>query len=219
MRIVTLIITLLLAIATTMATQLFKPLFAAEGTSVITAKENGTTTGGKKYTVKLPTDLSIAQVTILNFAYDVAKKDGIKNPEYLQGLLMQESRAGGVASFRVAGHTLGNKPDDLYFGIGQIKLKAAQDVMKAYPELWSYLQTKTDHELQARLILDDQFNVRVASKYLLLMGVNNDSNLGITAYNVGAGGVKLVDAGSHDYTERVKRYAASSAFKQLRGTP
>jgi hypothetical protein len=186
----------------------FEPMFERHGTAVIAAKD-GEVKGGKKYTVVLPKDLSMAQMALLNFAYEVAVQDGIKHPEYLQGLLMQESMAGAMKSFRVAGQELGNKADDLYFGVAQIKLKAAKDVMNRWPELWSYLQTKTDHELMAKLILDDKFNVRVGSKYLLLMGINESGDKGIAAYNQGPGGVaQIEDPSKFHYTAKVKQYAS-----------
>lgn len=182
-----------------------KPNFMQNGSAVIYAMSGDGRNGGKPFTHKLPSNLTDKQFTLLNFAYDIAKEDNYKNPQYLQGIIMQESRAGQIRDYRVAGLT--NKPGDRYFGIGQIKLTAAKAVMNQYPEMWDYLDTKTDEELQARLILDDEFNIRVASKYALIVGINKDPAYGITAYNRGPGGVKEVNIDQHDYTIKVKQFS------------
>jgi hypothetical protein len=186
---------------------IMRPLITQNGTSVIAASDPDVK-GGKKFTTLLPKDLTLQQLSLLNFARQVAIEDGFKHPEYLQGMIMQESLAGEMKSFRVAGHELGNKMTDLYYGVTQIKLAAAKDVLKRWPELWEFVQTKTEQELVARLILDDHFNIRVGSKYLLLMGINSDKDRGITAYNRGPGGVNDVnDPSSFYYTTKVKQYA------------
>jgi hypothetical protein len=157
------------------------------------------------------------QKQLLTFAYDVAKNDGHKKPEYLQGVLLQESGAGASSKFRVAGDPV--KKENRYFGVAQIKLAAALDVMKNFPELWSFLQTKTHDELQAKLILDDEFNIRIASKYLLLMGINKSAHFAITAYNKGIGGAMLVENVSLDpYTQGVLSFASSHIVKKINKT-
>jgi len=167
--------------------------------------------GSKPISIKLPDTLTKKQYEMLNFAYDVAKSDGYKEPKYLQGIIMQESKAGSMNSFRVAGLTnaIGNR----YFGIGQIKLAAAKAVMSRFPEMWKHLDTKTDEELQARLIVDDQFNVRVASKYALIMGINENPTRALTAYNVGPGSVQTVNTSTHAYTQKVKAYSSQLALR------
>lgn len=182
-----------------------EPILAQNGTAVISTMSSDNKNGGNPITVKLPTNLTQKQFEMLNFAYEVAQSDGFKEPKYLQGIIMQESKAGSMNSFRVAGLTnaIGNR----YFGIGQIKLQAAKAVMSRFPEMWKFLDTRTDEELQARLIVDDHFNVRVASKYAIIMGINENPTKAITAYNLGAGGAMGVDAASHDYTVKVKQHA------------
>lgn len=185
--------------------KLLEPSLAKNGTAVISSMSSDNKNGSKPISIKLPDNLTKKQFEMLNFAYDVAKSDGFKEPKYLQGIIMQESKAGSMNSFRVAGLTnaIGNR----YFGIGQIKLAAAKAVMSRFPDMWKHLDTKTDEELQARLIIDDQFNVRVASKYALIMGINENPAKAITAYNVGPGGAQTVDASSHAYTTQVKGHA------------
>src|ERR1017187_377171 len=141
------------------------PLITQNGTSVIYAMTPDGKNGNKPFTVKLSKELNNKQHELLNFAFDVAKSDGIMHPQYLQGILMQESKGCDMKNFRVAGLT--NRVGDRYFGCGQVKLAAAKAVMGRYPEMWKFLESQTDEELQARLILDDKFNIRVSSKYAL----------------------------------------------------
>jgi hypothetical protein len=99
------------------------PIIHSKGTSVIYSMTNDGKQGNKPGTVVVPDDLSSKQQHLLNFAYDVAKQDGFLHPAFLQGILMQETRACSVKNYRVAGLT--NKQGDRYFGCGQIKLAAA----------------------------------------------------------------------------------------------
>jgi hypothetical protein len=190
-----------------------EPFISQNGTTVIHAMSSDGKLGNKPLTVKITEELSAKQHELLNFAFDVAKSDGIKFPQYLQSILMKESRGCDMKNFRVAGLT--NKVGDRYFGCGQIKLAAAKAVMNSYPDMWKYLESKTDEELQARLILDDRFNIRVASKYAIMMGINENPDRAITAYNVGPGAVKNVDPGTHNYTRSVKEM--SKGFKNVQG--
>jgi len=197
-------ITLSIAFALTALT-LSTPLFS-KGTAVIYSLSPNGTKGNNPYAA-VPKNFTPRQQHLLNFAYETAKADGFKHPAYLQGILMQESRGCKISTnFRVAGLT--NKPNDRYFGCGQVKLAAAKAVLKQYPEMWKYIESGTDEEIQARLILDDEFNIRISSKYLLMMGINNNPNRAITAYNVGPGAVKSVDdMKNFAYTKGVKSFS------------
>jgi len=167
----------------------------ASGQEITTQNDSGDGSG-----------LTQKQIDLLTFARKTAREDGHQYPQYVLGIIMQESKAGDMTEYRVAG--LRNKASDRYFGVSQIKLAAAKDVMKRYPKLWEYLDTKTDEELQARLILDDRFNIRVASKYALLMGMNEHPNRAVLAYNQGIGGAqRYSDPGSHSYVHGVKAWA------------
>jgi hypothetical protein len=181
------------------------------GTSVIYEKPANNVKGGSKVLIKTES-LSQTQLENLQYAREIAIKDGHKSPEILQGLIMQESAAGTVKNFRVSG--LQNSPSDRYFGVAQIKLAAAKDVMATYPELWKGFSSKTAEELQAKLILDDKFNISVASKYLLLMNVNKNLSAGITSYNRGPAGSLGVDHSTFDYTLKVKKYAEKFKYSE-----
>jgi hypothetical protein len=158
--------------------------------NIVLAEKSDVVQGGQA-AVLVPNDLSSSQHAVLNHAYVQAKADGHPNPEIVQGVLLQESKAGGLASYKVAG----NKGDE-YFGLGQLKLGATREVMSAYPALWSKykFQTRTDDELKANLILNPTFNIEITSKYLRILqtryGFKGRELL--NAYNRGPGGVKLV---------------------------
>ncbi len=214
MRLITTSIFALAVAVSAVSWKYVEPIITQNGSTVIAARSADGKNGGKPLSLRVPDNLTVAQHELLNYAYLVAKADGHKNPAYLQGLIMQESLAGGLKEFRVAGLT--NKPGDRYFGIGQIKLAAAKDVMKQYPNLWKKFNTKTDEELQAHLILDDKLNIQIASKYLLMAGVNDNPTRAITVYNQGAGGVQLVDPDTHDYTVKVKNFSSKMKNVQAR---
>lgn len=136
------------------------------------------------------------------YAYQVAAADGHKHPKLLVGVIKVESGAGSHSSYRVV-----KNGSSTFYGVGQLTFQAAKEVMRRFPTLWKALDTRTDEELKARLILDDKFNVQVTSKYLLLMGVNKNPEKGVAAYNVGIGGVEQINYLTHEYTLKVKRAA------------
>lgn len=179
----------------------------AIGNSVIALKTNGVNRGDS-VSIILPDNLSDHQYKILNEAYSQAKKDGHDNPEILQGILLQETRAGGLKQYKVAGHEFGLGAGERYYGVAQIKKSAAKDVLAEYPELKSEynFHTDTDEELIANLIMNDSFNISVASKYLLILKRRyniSDKNL-IAAYNQGPGG--FGNNNGRKYSLLVKRH-------------
>lgn len=180
------------------------------GTSVIAPKP-GKTVGGSNAAILLPEKLTSDQMRVLNFAYKTSKEDGHKHPELLQAILLQETHAGALKSYKVAGQEFGLKTNERYYGLAQIKLGAAKDVLKAYPELKTKydFHTDTDEEIIAHLIMSDEFNIEVASKYLLIISkYNKNENFIIGAYNKGVGGAKSIgdDISNLDYVKKVKAY-------------
>jgi hypothetical protein len=179
--------------------------------SVLAEKSTSTRIGGQ-VAVLIPADLGVTQHQLLNMAYEIAKADGHKNPELVQGILLQESRAGGMTTYKVAG----NKGDE-YYGVGQIKLGATREVMSTWPALWAKykFQTRTDDELKANLILNNQFNIEVTSKYLKLL----QTRYGFTgrqllnAYQQGPGGVHGVGE-DHYYALQVEAKLAEMKAKK-----
>jgi len=160
--------------------------------------------------MEVPRDLSSRQVKLLAMAYEIAKRDGHKHPQLLQGIILQETKAGGMQSYRVAGQEFGLEANRRYYGVAQLKLAAARDVLKRHPELWDEFdfQTRTDEEVIAALIKDDHFNLSVASKYLLVLrghGYNTLAQLAL-AYNQGPTGARRHDPATHSYSVKVMRH-------------
>lgn len=157
----------------------------------IPAKE-GTMGGGMN--VKLPANPTNRQAQLLALAYDTAKRDGHRYPQLLQGIILQESRAGEMKRYKVAGEENGLPVNKRYYGVSQIKLSAARDVLNRFPYMWDrfHFQTRTDEEVIAKLIENDAFNIAVASKYLLILrdaGYTTPHALAI-AYNRGPSGAR-----------------------------
>lgn len=176
--------------------------------NVVLAEKSDVVMDGQAAVV-VPNDLNTSQYQILNKAYAQAKADGHKNPELVQGVLLQESKAGAMASYKVAG----NKGDE-YYGLGQLKVGATRDVMAKWPELWAKykFQTRTDDELKANLILNQAFNIEMTSKYLRLLQITygfTGREL-VNAYNRGPGGVKAINNADFHYAIGVEQKLASA---------
>ena len=209
MKKVIVVLSLLTATALYGAAALFQHIPTSIGTAVIAEKSEGGKVGGQAATL-LPANLSTEQGRLLTKAYEIAKADGHKNPEIVQAILLQETQAGGMKSYRVA-----NAGPEAYFGPMQIKLAAARDVLSKWPDLFLKYKfhTRSDDEIKANLILNDRFNIEVASKYLLVLqrqyGFQGQELM--NAYNRGPGGVKSVDS---DYHYAREASAKLAAYKQ-----
>lgn len=161
----------------------------------------------------LPANLTDRQHRLLNMAYELGKLHGFKNPEVVQAVLLQESKAGGLNSYRVA-----NPGPEAYFGPMQLKLAAAKDVLRRWPYLFATygFHTRSDDEIKANLILNDRFNLEVGTKYLKLL----QTEYGFTgrallnAYNRGPGGVSAVDNDSFHYAIGAERKLAGLKQRQ-----
>jgi len=169
---------------------------------------------GKRDSIKVPDDITREQAELLLYAYMVAKKDGHRDPSVLQGIIWQESRAGGYPGYEVAGDEFGLPVGKRYYGVAQIKVAAARDVFKRFPKDFPEVNWKrtTDEEIIVLLITDKKFNIRVASKYLWMLGHNErkkykrPTNFAITAYNRGIGNARKIDYNKWHYTVAVNRY-------------
>lgn len=148
---------------------------------------------------------------LMQTAYAVGYADGHKDPTLLQAILLQESAAGTMKHHRVV-HPNKNQS---YFGAMQIKLGAAKDVLKKWPEMFDQyaFDTRTDDEIKARLIVDDAFNIAIASKYLVILRdrYGYTGHMLLNAYNRGPGGAKKVDENFHYAVSAQKKL---SAWKQ-----
>ena len=159
--------------------------------TVVIGEKQDKIIGGSTATL-LPPTLTDKQSRLLNMAYTVAKEEGLKHPEIIQSILLQESRAGGLKVYKVA-----NPGPDAYFGLMQIKLGATRDILRQHPALWAKydFHTRTDDEVKANLILNEEFNMRIAVKYVkhLQMQYGFSGRQLLNAYNRGPSGVKAVD--------------------------
>jgi len=167
------------------------------------------------YSLPVPERLEGHQTELLRIAYQTAKDDGLKQPQLLQAILLQESNAGELRSYKVAGQEYGLTTTHRYYGVAQIKLDAAKDVLKHYPDMWEQFgfHTRTDDEVIAKLIENDTFNIAVASKYLLLMtkaGYKSPRALA-AAYNMGPGGAAGVDLATNAYATGVAHHMSKMA--------
>jgi hypothetical protein len=172
------------------------------GTAVISTKTQ--VKGGNKYSLVLPSNLTTKQGELLAYAYTVAKADGHKFPEYYQGLIYQESKAGGMKGYEVAGQEFGLKPMERYYGVPQLKLSAAKDVLKRFPVLGIF---RTDEEIIAKLITDDRWSIRIGSKYLLMLSLGKTPEQSLVAYNRGASGALGIDPSTNHYANSITNYA------------
>lgn len=182
------------------------------GTSVLVSKDGNFDGGGKN--TMLPDNLSDKQHKILNAAYRIAKDDGHKDPTLIQGIILKETLAGGLKSYAVAGHELGLKANERYYGVGQIKVAAAKDVLKEFPELKREFDfhTNTDEEIIAKLIENIEFNLSVVSKYVLILkqryGYKSDAAVA-GAYNQGPQGAKSNIEAAQKYASGVTSHMKS----------
>ena len=153
------------------------------------------------YSVPMPAHPTNKQNMLLAIAYQTAKADGIPHPQILQGIILQESHAGELPAYKVGDLQL--PPNKRSYGVSQIKLEAARAVLKRYPDLWEQFsfQTRTDEEIIAKLIENDEFNIAVASKYLLVLRLSgyNSPHMMAVAYNKGPGGAIGVDYKNDPY--------------------
>lgn len=147
-------------------------------------------------------------MVLMQAAYNTAKNDGHTDPSLVQAVLLQESMAGTLRHHRVVAP---NK-NQVYFGAMQIKLVAAKEVLAKWPSLFDSFSfdTRTDEEIKARLIVDDRFNIAVASKYLIILRdtYGFSGKMLLNAYNRGPFGAKRVDSTFHYGVSAQEKLAA-----------
>lgn len=132
--------------------------------------------------MKVPLNVTAVQLKNLEIAYNVALKDGHKQPELLQAIVFQESKAGLANTLKIS-------VNKFCFGLAQIKLGTAKDVLNVYPELRDrFLRNGSDREIKDALIKNNEFNISVASKYLLMLArYGSGIDFKAAAYNMGPG--------------------------------
>lgn len=134
------------------------------------------------------------QIRLLNLAHHVGmEEDGYEQASLLQSILMQESHAGKYGRIGDVHAELGKRS----YGVMQVKLITAYDVLKSYPELGHF---KTEEGLIIKLVTDDEFNIRIASKHLMMLRKHTKRDAqAVMAYNTG-----LSKALAHWYPEKFR---------------
>lgn len=117
----------------------------------------------------------------------------------LMGICMQETLCGVVRSVGHQTAPVGKRS----YGIMQVKVSATRDVLKRFPELGTF---RTDEEIIAKLLTDDEWNMRIALGYLKILKDRYSLNWKsmLTAYNLGPGGaLSLSNPEEYKYTHKV----------------
>ena len=146
--------------------------------------------------------LTPEQIDLLGMAYSIGYKDGGEaHARLVQAVLLQETIAGLLGRLGHLSAPLGKRS----YGVMQVKVVAARDVLRKHPELGKF---HTDDQLIARLMTDDEFNIRVASAYLKFLRKHKRSDQqALVAYNIGMNAARRVmDAADFKYVQRVERY-------------
>lgn len=167
--------------------------YAANATSAAQAKAQKTSKG--KFWNSLSHHwLTLQQIQLLNLAHHIGmEEDGVEQASLLQGILMQESHAGHYGRIGDVHAEVGKRS----YGVMQVKLITANDVLKNYPEMGNF---KTEESLIIKLVTDDEFNIRIASRHLLMLRRHTQRDAqAIMAYNTG-----LNKALAHWYPEKFR---------------
>lgn len=146
--------------------------------------------------------LNAEQLALLGLAYTVGYQDGGKqHARLVQAVLMEETMAGQLGRLGDLSAPLGKRS----YGVMQVKVAAAQDVLRHRPWLGSFI---SNEQLITRLITDDEFNIRVASAYLNhLRRLTGNDDEALVAYNVGMSGARRVmNAAGFKYVQDIERY-------------
>lgn len=142
----------------------------------------------------------VQKQVVLNYAHQVAKRDG-HHPNLVKGIILQESNAGQDP--KMNSHAS-------YFGVGQIKIVAAKDVLETYPSMQRKYSITSNAVLKDKLKHDPKFNVDVVSKYLEIL--QDRYNLRgirlVEGYNKGPNAVK--HAQHFPYAKAIQRKLAEN---------
>ena len=148
--------------------------------------------------------LTPEQIDLLGMAYSIGYQDGGEaHARLVQAVLLQETIAGLLGRLGHLSAPLGKRS----YGVMQVKVVAARDVLRLHPELGKF---HTDDQLITRLITDDEFNIRVGSAYLKFLRRHKHSDQqALVAYNIGMNAARRVmDAADFKYVQKVERYMA-----------
>jgi len=145
--------------------------------------------------------LSPEQYKLLELAHEVGLEDGDEQfAETLQAVLLQETIAGQLGRIGHMTAPVGKRS----YGVMQVKVSAARDVLRKHTEMGRF---HSDEELIVALMTDDEFNIRVASKFLKHLQENTKSvAASLVAYNIGLrASRKIVKPNQFKYVVRTQR--------------
>lgn len=145
--------------------------------------------------------LTDEQTQLLHSAYEIGFEDGgHEHAEILQAVLLQETIAGQLGRIGHMTARVGKRS----YGVMQVKVSAARDVLKKHKHFGRF---RSDEELIVALMTDDEFNMRIASKFLIFLGQKTDSvEAALVAYNIGLrASRKINDPEYFKYVVRTKR--------------
>ena len=145
--------------------------------------------------------LTDEQTQLLHSAYEIGFEDGgHEHAEVLQAVLLQETIAGQLGRIGHMTARVGKRS----YGVMQVKVSAARDVLKKHKHFGRF---RSDEELIVALMTDDEFNMRIASKFLLFLGKKTDSvEAALVAYNIGLrASRKIADPNNFKYVVRTQR--------------
>lgn len=146
--------------------------------------------------------LTTEQVHLLKLAFDIGyRHGGAQHAKLMQSTLMQETIAGLLGRIGHMSAPVGKRS----YGVMQVKVSAARDVIRRHPEIGRF---RSDEELIARLITDDQFNIRIASLHMTHLRKYTETDAqALMAYNLGLRASKRYkDHGSFSYVKGVRRF-------------
>lgn len=153
-------------------------------------------------------ELTSNQIATLKLAHQIALNESL-NPRTVKAIAFQESKAGGMNGYQVGGREFKVSPSNLYYGIMQIKLSTALDVLRFNPSL------KTEYGINERssakiielLKNDKAFNILIGAKYLTILknvyGYRSEDAM-ILAWNRGPGGARNHNPSKHWYVLGIK---------------
>ncbi len=146
--------------------------------------------------------LTEEQMNLLKMAYEIGFADGGReHAELVQAVLLQETIAGQLGRMGHMTAPVGKRS----YGVMQVKVTAARDVLRKFPD--EFGRFRADELLIAKLLMDDEFNIRMGSKFLVHLRPHTDSTEALlVAYNIGLRASRKVEqADEFKYTLRTQR--------------
>lgn len=150
-----------------------------------------------------------AVIRNLIMVYEIGK-EVVDRPEYLQAIMMQESR--GVSG------QIGNKAAEMKkrsYGLMQVQIPSARSILKQHSRVRDLyfpnrsVATVSDAEIERLLLRNDEANVRIAAHHFKRDLAESKGNIdrALASYNLGSGGVKKIKNHSRfPYVVGVKRH-------------